>query len=225
MKDAYGELWKLIPNTPYEISNQRRIRRHYEYRGKKYEPHFTYLKEKNNIVNLRGKKHNVDKLMMEIWGVEVLQDVDGERWKDIKGCDGNYQISSQGRVRSKGRYIECKNGRRFYKKPQIIKPTVINSGYEIINLHLKSGDLYHKLVHRLVAEHFIPNPKNLEQVNHKDEDKTNNVVDNLEWCTREYNSVYGTNQERRIATRLKNNKGVYSVKLKEIGSWIMDGRQ
>ena len=214
VEDTHSELWKYIPNTPYEISNQRRIRRHYEYRGKKYEPHFTYLKEINNIVHLRGKKVNVDKLMIEIWGVELVQDIEGEEWKDIKGYEDAYQISSTGRVRSKGRHVVYKNGRRCYKKPQIIKQSHINSGYKIVNLHGKEGLLYHRLVHRLVAEHFIPNPNNLEQVNHKDENKHNNDAQNLEWCTRKYNNNYGSNQERRIQSRLRNNGGEYGVKRK-----------
>ena len=102
-----------------------------------------------------------------------------EIWKDIKGYEGLYQISNQGRVKSL-------NYRRTGKEHLMIQETTPR-GYKKIRF------LDHKkyFVHRLVAEAFIPNPDNLPQVNHKDEDKTNNHADNLEWCTKLYNINYG----------------------------------
>lgn len=208
------ESWIPIPKTPYEISNKRRIRRLCKYRGKKLDPHYLYLKVESNVITLQQKKFNVDKLMLELWGVEFVKDIDGEEWLDIKGHETAYQISSFGRIRSKARYVERKDGKRLYKKPQIIKDCSINSGYKMVRLHDKDGVTHKVLVHRLVAEHFIPNPNGLEQVNHKDENKHNNNAQNLEWCTREYNNRYGTSQERRKATRLKNNGGVYYIERK-----------
>ena len=103
-----------------------------------------------------------------------------EVWKDIKGYEGTYQVSSYGRVRSK-------NGIR---KPQRDK-----YGYYQIGLH-KNGNRKFFKVHRLVAQAFIPNINNFPQINHKDEDKSNNKVNNLEWCTNKYNMNYGTRNEK-----------------------------
>lgn len=110
-----------------------------------------------------------------------------EIWKDIdeiKGIDytGLYQVSNLGRVKG-------------LKNKHILKQRLKNNGYCVLTL-CKENKPKTYLVHRLVAEAFIPNPNNYPQVNHKDEDKTNNCVDNLEWCTKEYNMNYGTLIER-----------------------------
>lgn len=210
-RDENKECWRKIPDIPYELSNLGRVRRCCKYKGKARCDHYTYPKCPRNTLEYKRKLFNIPKLVLELWGDSFVDDLNGELWKDIVGYEDFYQISNFGRVKSKGRYILCKNGKQFFKHPQIIKPTLVNSGYKTINLHGKNGKLYTRLVHRLVAEHFIPNPNEWEQVNHKDENKHNNQVSNLEWCTQEYNSLYGTNQERRIATRLKNNGGKYGV--------------
>lgn len=108
-----------------------------------------------------------------------------EIWKDIKGYEGLYQISNLGRVKSLG------NGNSNKSKLKIMKTTLNHKGYPMISL-CKDGVSKKFSVHRLVAEAFIPNPDNLPQVNHIDEVKTNNRIDNLEWCTAEYNVKYGT---------------------------------
>ena len=77
----------------------------------------------------------------------------------------------------------------------ILTPRLDGKGYEMVALY-KEGKARNTKVHRLVAQAFIPNPNNYPQVNHKDEDKTNYNVDNLEWCTNEYNHNYGTRNER-----------------------------
>lgn len=106
-----------------------------------------------------------------------------EIWKDIEGYNGIYQISNLGRVKSLG---NTKN-----KKDKIIKPVKNNKGYLRVTLH-KSNVITRMYVHRLVAIAFIPNINNYPQINHIDENKLNNCVDNLEWCTNKYNCNYGT---------------------------------
>lgn len=208
------EEWRNIPNTKYELSNKGNVRRLYNYFGKVVSPHYKYIKPDGYNIQLHCKKYNIPQLMREIWNFDFVETINGEEWRDINKCDGLYQVSNKGRVRSKEKMVECYNGKRFYKHSRIIKPTKINSGYFIVNLHLQDGKLHHRLVHRLVAETFLPNNNFLPQVNHKDENKENNCVENLEWCTREYNNRYGTCQERRIKSRMKNNGGKYGVQRK-----------
>lgn len=105
-----------------------------------------------------------------------------EVWKDIEGFEGLYEVSSLGRIKTLHYY----GG----NQTRILKLQSDKNGYLTVGLH-KGGVTYQKKVHRLVAIAFIPNPENLPQVNHKDEDKENNCVENLEWCTSKYNVNYG----------------------------------
>ena len=130
-----------------------------------------------------------------------------EIWKDIEGYEGTYQVSNLGRVRSLDRVVSrvMPTGKVFnsHKVPgRMLKNNMSNIGYYVVNLH-KDGKGHTMQVHRLVAQAFIPNPKNLPEVNHKDEDKLDNRVDNLEWCDSAYNTNYGTSLQRKTeATRL-----------------------
>lgn len=120
-----------------------------------------------------------------------------EIWKDIKGYEGYYEVSSYGRVRSLDRIVTYSDGEKHSLKGKILKMHYCGSGYLNFSLH-KNGKTEHKYPHRLVAEAFIPNPSNLPEVNHKDEDKTNNCMVNLEWCDSKYNKNYGTARQRMM---------------------------
>lgn len=117
-----------------------------------------------------------------------------EIWKDIAGYEGRYQISNLGRVKSLERRCRAKHYTRRVPE-KIYSPAVDAYGYFIVSLHL-DGKKKTRTIHRLVAETFIPNPENLKEVNHKDENKQNNAVWNLEWCSTQYNSAYGTRVDR-----------------------------
>lgn len=108
-----------------------------------------------------------------------------ENWITIKGFNDKYQINNMGRVKS-----------LYFGKERLLKPIKHTDGYLQVGL-CKDGKRKKFYVHRLVAEAFLPNPDNLPQVNHKDEDKTNNCILNLEWCSASYNNNYLNGQKRR----------------------------
>lgn len=112
-----------------------------------------------------------------------------EEWRDIKGYEGLYQISSYGRVQS---------SKRKGNLGGTIKTSLSNGGYPQAHL-CKNSVRKTFLVHRLVALAFLDNPNNYPEVNHKDERKTNNCAWNLEFCTRLYNVHYGTGRKRAAA--------------------------
>lgn len=114
-----------------------------------------------------------------------------EIWKDIVGYEGFYQVSNLGNVRSLDR-IDCKN---HFREGKVCKKIFTEDGYYKVSLNKDSIEKRF-FIHRLVAIHFIDNPNNLECVNHKDENKINNSVENLEWCTKECNNNYGTRNKR-----------------------------
>ena len=113
-----------------------------------------------------------------------------EIWKDIIGFEGIYEISNLGRIR------RIKTGR--------ILSTRRSDGWYITVTLYKDKKRYGKSLHRLVAETFVHNPYNLPEVNHIDEDKTNNRADNLEFCDRKYNNNYGSRMDKIRDTKLKN---------------------
>ena len=118
-----------------------------------------------------------------------------EKWKDISGYEGYYQVSNRGRIRSLDRLVHYRDGRKANYEGKLVAINPRPNGYLKANLY-KNHTMKNVSVHRLVAEAFIPNPEGRPEINHKDEVKTNNDVSNLEWCTSSYNSNYGTAKKR-----------------------------
>jgi len=126
-----------------------------------------------------------------------------EIWKDIDGY--NYQISSLGNIRSKGKYVPYigRNGKpcKRWAKPTVLKWSVGTSGYPTTHIYDDTPTRKTIMIHRLVAEYFLEPVEGKEFVNHIDGDKTNNVVTNLEWVTKSENTVHA------IETGLLNHRG------------------
>lgn len=134
-----------------------------------------------------------------------------EKWKDVIGYENDYEISTYGRVRSKDRIISYANGSKRLQNGRILKQYKNTSGYMYVHLSRKKKREL-KFIHRMIAESFIDNPKGKSEVNHKDNDKLNNYVDNLEWVTRSENMEHywkTTDTEelrKRLSENLKKNK-------------------
>ncbi len=118
-----------------------------------------------------------------------------EIWKDIPGYEGLYQVSNQGNIKSFVKSAKHQN------QSHLLKQYVNNSGYLYVQLYTHKGKRKHFLVHKLVAMAFLENQNNYPCVNHKDENKLNNCVDNLEYCTYQYNNAYGTAKIRAFVTK------------------------
>jgi len=131
-----------------------------------------------------------------------------ELWKDIPEYEGLYQVSNLGRVKALERYV--KNHSKMQKLNEKIKKNSIKKNGYASTILWKENKYCNVLIHRLVAEMFIPNPNNLPQVNHKDGNKQNNNVENLEWCSSEYNINHAFDNSlintRKKILQIKNNK-------------------
>ena len=115
-------------------------------------------------------------------------------WKEVPNCDGLYLANEKGQIKSKDRprrHFSIKEDNCFYnRKGIILKPILDISGYYRVTITFKNHKQKVFPVHRLIAQTFIPNPENKPQVNHKDGNKTNNNVENLEWVTAQENIVH-----------------------------------
>ena len=118
-----------------------------------------------------------------------------EIWKPISGYEGFYEVSNLGRIRSLERIVECSDGRKRKIKDRTLKGSSYSGGYSGVTLH-KDGCAKFVNIHRIVAEAFVPNPLEKEEVNHKDENPSNNHASNLEWVTHKENLNFGTRTER-----------------------------
>ena len=136
-----------------------------------------------------------------------------EVWRDVKGYEGLYQVSNMGLVKSLGR--KDRFGRVI--KERILEPAVTHNGYLRVGLHV-DGKRKMLRVHRLVCEAFHENPDNKSEVNHVNEDKTDNRACNLEWSTRTENCNHGSRNER-VAKALSKPIGQFSLDGKLIKVW------
>lgn len=127
-------------------------------------------------------------------------------WKPVVGYEGVYEVSNTGLIRRVLQYN--------FNYPRVLKP-IDTHGYYKVTLS-KNNIKQQRTIHRIVAEAFLPNPDNLEMVNHKDENGHNNNVNNLEWCTRAYNQLYsiGLHPER---------KQLFAKNFKNSSSWTKRG--
>lgn len=145
-----------------------------------------------------------------------------EIWKDVKGFEGLYKVSNLGRLKNvphwvtreyttaKGRKVKnklyIKEKIIILKKKKKVKPNGKVLIYYGATLKEPNGKYYNKLIHRLVAEAFIPNPNNYPMINHIDCDPSNNQIDNLEWCTAKHNNLHNNRVERSIQSFVNNPK-------------------
>lgn len=150
-----------------------------------------------------------------------------EIWKDIPGYEGYYQVSNMGRVKSLERIVHYKPGSKSdnYHNCHIVRERILlqhvgNHGYYVVTL-AKGSKVKLASVHRLIAIAFItnPDPNTMKDINHKDGCRTNNDINNLEWCTRQYNVLHGYRSNKHLPN---NRKDVMCVDTGEVYNSIAD---
>lgn len=144
--------------------------------------------------------------------------LENEEWRDIHGYEGLYQVSSFGRIKRLKGVTARKNGYKIPIPERILNGSKNYYGYKQISLS-KNREKKRFMIHRLVATAFISNPEEFPIINHKDENKINNHVDNLEWCSYAYNNTYGGLTQRRNATK----KERHSL-CKPVQQYSLDGK-
>lgn len=179
-----------IPNFKGYKINKEGIVMSYKFKNPRIMRTYKIKNSGDKIVDLRVngkyKSMRINTLLSLTFGSEN----DYKDFIDIKGYEGLYKINRNGDI------ISISDNRIRYKKDIFMSKTLVNGYYKV--MLTKNGISSQKFVHRLIAEAFIPNPNNYSCINHKDECRTNNSIDNLEWCTHEYNLNYGTRTERAI---------------------------
>ena len=143
-----------------------------------------------------------------------------EEWRDIEGYKGLYQVSNKGRVKSLERTVW--NGKGYYKAPERILKAGKARGYLRVRLY-KDNKAKWECVHRLVATAFIPNPNSLPFVNHKNEVKSDNYVQNLEWCNASYNNSYN-DKAKKAGKKLRNDQRISKsvIGINKVSGLIME---
>lgn len=155
-----------------------------------------------------------------IFNISCMSAYTFEIWKDIEGYEGKYQISTFGRVKSMERKSRNRCG-SYVRKEKILKPINHRQGYLKVNINRNKRDF----IHRLVAKTFIPNPLNKEQVNHIDDNKSNNFINNLEWVTNGENvkKAYETGRIKKLCGELNPSATLTLDKVKIIRSKFKSG--
>lgn len=158
-----------------------------------------------------------------------------EVWRPVVGYEGRYEVSNLGRVKSLESVVSGRLRNIYHSPDRILKPIKHRCGYLFVHLVSESKAKNKRLIHRLVAEAFIDNPNNHPQVNHKDENKQNNLVfvdkdgtidfekSNLEWCTRSYNINHGT-RNKRVSEKLRLSKGKSILQFTSGGELLREWR-
>lgn len=123
-----------------------------------------------------------------------------EEWKDVVGYEDYYEVSSFGRVRAKERDVTRSDGSTVHYSSRYLNPVLNSDGYRQCKL-CRDGRFVTRRVHRLVAEAFLPNPFHLSDANHKDANRENNMVDNLEWLDHKNNVLQSIHEGRHFCTR------------------------
>lgn len=156
----------------------------------------------NSKYNIGPYETDEQWLQRELSQLECLEN---EVWKQIPDFKG-YEISNLGRVRSLPRIVSLNNNRSERVSGKILSITINPKKFNRCYVSLRKSGVknpFKRYVHRLVGEAFIPNPDNMPVINHKDENPLNNCVDNLEWCTQQYNTTYGSAIQKRIKSNPK----------------------
>lgn len=142
-----------------------------------------------------GKRKRVPKVLVRKNNVVVKNPTSKSAWRSISGYEGLYEVSSNGKVRSLEREVITSDGKLKVFRSQVLRSSKDKDGYLLVHLY-KDGKSSTRRVHLLVATAFIPNPNGFTEVNHLNEVKDDNRVENLEWCTRKENMNYGSRSEK-----------------------------
>ena len=135
---------------------------------------------------------------------KIMKKIINREWRLLKSLNNKYEVSNFGEVRSVERKVYYKNGTYRIYPSKLLTPQALN-GYFYVVVSINKIR-YNKLIHRLVAEAFIPNPNNYPEVNHIDENKSHNFVSNLEWCDKVHNMNHGSINGRLAFTKYRKNR-------------------